>query len=55
VLKVLVTTVADNPSVTLESSAHNDKGPTHEAYKEGMKATKEIVKEVMPKLSGLVK
>lgn len=55
VLNVLVTTVADNPSVTLDSASHNDKGPAHEAYKEGMKATKEIVKEVVPKLSGLVK
>lgn len=50
VLQVLVNSVGYNPSETLDSVAHDDKGPAHEAYKKGMDAVTDIVKEVVPKI-----
>lgn len=50
VLSVLVKAVEHNPSDTLDSKAHDDKGPLHDAFKKGMEAAKDIAKEVVPKV-----
>lgn len=50
VLSVLVKAVEHNPSDTLDSKAHDDKGPMHDAFKKGMEAAKDIAKEVVPKV-----